>query len=110
MISAPSSVHSSQVIWLVIVIGYKLSDSTLYQDAFNTASICLRDILGQPVGTQQMPRHLDHDVIGIGVGVVIVTRQPLQARWARGEDFHVAGETVGTQFVRPFLHLFFLAE
>jgi hypothetical protein len=72
----------------------------LYEHALDSAAVRLRDIPGQPVGAQQVPRHLDDDVVGVDVGIVVVALQALQARWAGGQNLDVSREAVGAQLRR----------
>ena len=53
---------------------------------------------------------LDHDVIGVDVGLILVALEALQTGRAGGENFDLAFEAVGAGGGRAFLHLFGLAE
>lgn len=67
------------------------------QDALNSAGVGFGDVIGHPVLPQQFARHFDHDVIRLCVRIAVEARQTLQARWAGGKEFDVAGKSICAQ-------------
>src|SRR5574343_1999060 len=64
--------------------------SSLEQDAFDTAVVGLADVVDHPVVAQQVFGHLNHNVIGRRVGVIIVAGQALKAGGAGCQYLDVA--------------------
>ena len=57
--------------------GEPAGNSTEVQFNYN-GRIGPADKIGEPVFAQHMPRDLNHDVVGLGTGIIGITRQPLQ--------------------------------
>ena len=82
----------------------------LQEDALDAAVVGASNVLRQPILTEQTFDHFHNDVVRLRAGVVVVARQALQARWARGKHLDPAGKAIGAKPAGTLLDLFLLAE
>src|SRR4249919_2197739 len=54
---------SGSVIATDVIAQTKARAATSDQDALDPPAVRLGDVVGHPIGTEEVPRHLDHDVI-----------------------------------------------
>src|SRR5260221_13115536 len=88
------------------VIGWRLLD----QYPFDPAVVGFPHIRGQPVGPQQVLGDLHHDVVGVEVGVVVVSLETLKARGTGRKELHLASVSAAPQLMDADTHFLLLAE